>query len=50
MLLQHSPQSDPMGEAFNYAEEFKKLDLKAVVKDFVAAWNRVMNLDRFDLR
>src|ERR1700691_1290276 len=33
ILHQHSPLSDPMGEAFNYAEEFKSLDLDAVVKD-----------------
>ncbi|MEW6330702.1 MAG: catalase/peroxidase HPI [Pseudomonadota bacterium] len=33
MLRQHSAKSDPMGEDFNYAEEFKKLDLEAVKKD-----------------
>ncbi|MEP6771579.1 MAG: catalase/peroxidase HPI, partial [Polaromonas sp.] len=33
MLNQNSPLSDPMGQAFNYAEEFKTLDLHAVVKD-----------------
>ena len=33
ILHQHSSLSDPMGEAFNYAEEFKTLDLNAVVKD-----------------
>ncbi len=33
ILRQHSSLSDPMGENFNYAEEFKKLDLKAVKKD-----------------
>ena len=33
ILHQHSSLSDPMGEAFNYAEEFKSLDLGAVVKD-----------------
>ncbi len=33
ILRQHSPKSNPMGEDFNYAEEFKKLDLKAVKKD-----------------
>jgi catalase-peroxidase len=33
ILHQHSPLSDPMGEAFNYAEEFKSLDLDAVIKD-----------------
>jgi catalase-peroxidase len=33
ILRQHSSMSNPMGEAFNYAEEFKTLDLKAVKKD-----------------
>ncbi len=32
-LHQHSALSDPMGKEFNYAEEFKTLDLHAVVKD-----------------
>ncbi len=36
ILHQHSPKSDPMGEAFDYAEEFKSLDLNAVVKDLHA--------------
>jgi len=36
MLQQHSERSNPMGAAFNYAEEFKTLDLKAVVKDLHA--------------
>jgi catalase-peroxidase len=36
ILHQHSHLSNPMGEAFNYAEEFKKLDLKAVKKDLYA--------------
>jgi catalase-peroxidase len=36
ILHQHSPLSDPMGEDFNYAEEFKSLDLNAVVKDLQA--------------
>jgi len=36
VLHQHSPLSDPMGEKFNYAEEFKSLDLKAVKKDLQA--------------
>ena len=35
-LNQKSPLTDPMGEAFNYAEEFKTLDLHAVVKDLTA--------------
>jgi len=33
ILAQQSPLSNPMGEDFNYAEEFKKLDLDAVVHD-----------------
>ena len=33
ILHQNSPQSDPMGEDFNYAEEFKTLDLGAVKND-----------------
>ncbi len=33
ILRQHASISDPMGEDFNYAEEFKKLDLKAVKQD-----------------
>jgi catalase-peroxidase len=33
VLHQNSPLSDPMGKGFNYAEEFKSLDLDAVVKD-----------------
>jgi catalase-peroxidase len=36
ILSQHSPLSDPMGKEFNYAEEFKSLDLKAVIKDLHA--------------
>jgi catalase-peroxidase len=36
ILHQFSPLSSPMGEAFNYAEEFKKLDLKALKKDLYA--------------
>jgi catalase-peroxidase len=33
ILHQHSFKSNPMGEDFNYAEEFKKLDLKALKRD-----------------
>ncbi|HLH08586.1 MAG TPA: catalase/peroxidase HPI [Terriglobales bacterium] len=33
VLHQHSTLSDPMGKEFNYSEEFKSLDLQAVVKD-----------------
>ena len=35
ILRQHSNLSDPMNKGFNYAEEFKKLDLKAIKKDIV---------------
>jgi len=36
LLNQHSSKSNPMGEAFNYAKEFKSLDLAAVKKDLAA--------------
>src|SRR5580700_9771888 len=36
ILHQHSPKSDPMGDKFNYAKEFKRLDLKAVINDLHA--------------
>ncbi|SEI61139.1 catalase-peroxidase [Azotobacter beijerinckii] len=36
LLHQHSSKSDPMGETFNYAEEFKSLDLEAVKADLRA--------------
>jgi catalase-peroxidase len=36
VLHHHSPLSDPMGEAFDYAKEFKSLDLNAVIKDLHA--------------
>ena len=36
ILHQHSSQSDPMGADFDYAAEFKSLDLAAVVKDLHA--------------
>jgi catalase-peroxidase len=35
-LHQHSGLSDPMGEEFDYAKEFKSLDLNAVIKDLHA--------------
>jgi catalase-peroxidase len=35
ILHQNSTLSDPLGEAFDYAKEFKKLDLKALKKDLV---------------
>jgi catalase-peroxidase len=39
ILHQHSTLSNPMGRAFNYAEQFKKLDLKALKKDLYALMN-----------
>jgi len=36
ILHQHSSLSDPMGEAFDYAKEFKSLDLAALKKDLHA--------------
>ena len=36
ILHQHSPLSNPMHEEFNYAEEFKSLDLDAVIKELHA--------------
>jgi catalase-peroxidase len=35
-LQQHSSKSDPMGNAFDYAKEFKSLDLAALKKDLLA--------------
>ena len=35
ILRQNSTLSDPMGEGFNYTEEFKTLDLDAVIKDLL---------------
>jgi catalase-peroxidase len=39
MLHQNSHLVNPMGEKFNYAEEFKKLDLKALKNDLYALMN-----------
>jgi catalase-peroxidase len=36
ILHQHSPLSDPMGEDFDYAEEFKSLDFNALKQDLFA--------------
>ncbi|MBS0527347.1 MAG: catalase/peroxidase HPI [Proteobacteria bacterium] len=36
ILNQHSDRSNPMGEAFDYAQEFKSLDLDAVIRDLHA--------------
>src|SRR5262245_34976820 len=35
LLHQHSPRSNPMGESFNYAEEFKTLDLESLRRDLI---------------
>ncbi len=35
LLRQHSSKSDPMGQGFNYAKEFKRLDYRALKKDLV---------------
>jgi catalase-peroxidase len=36
ILNQHASQSNPMGQSFDYAKEFKSLDLDAVIKDLHA--------------
>ncbi|MBX3460052.1 MAG: catalase/peroxidase HPI [Planctomycetes bacterium] len=36
VLHQHSEKSNPMGQKFDYAKEFKKLDVKALLKDLKA--------------
>lgn len=36
LLRQNSSLSDPLGQGFNYAEQFKSLDLAAVKKDLLA--------------
>ena len=36
ILHQHDTKTNPLGEQFDYAEEFKKLDLEAVKKDVLA--------------
>jgi catalase-peroxidase len=35
VLRQHSPRSNPMGEDFDYAEEFKTLDVEALKRDLI---------------
>ena len=44
ILHQHSPLSDPMDKEFNYAEEFKSLDLDAVIKDLHALMTDIAGL------
>jgi catalase-peroxidase len=36
ILKQHSPRSNPLGDAFDYPEAFKSLDLDAVIRDLYA--------------
>ena len=36
ILNQHAPRSNPMGESFDYATEFNKLDLQGLIKDLQA--------------
>jgi catalase-peroxidase len=36
ILKKHSPLANPMGEDFNYAEEFKTLDVEALKRDLIA--------------
>jgi catalase-peroxidase len=43
ILHQHSSKSNPMGGDFNYAEEFKSLDLEAVKKDLRGLMTRSQN-------
>jgi hypothetical protein len=40
LLHQHSSKSDPMGNDFDYAKEFKSLDLAALKKDLTTADDR----------
>jgi catalase-peroxidase len=35
VLHKHAPQANPMGDDFNYAEEFKKLDAEALKRDVI---------------
>ena len=39
VLHRHSNLSDPMGEEFDYAKEFKSLDLNAVIQDLHETWS-----------
>lgn len=43
LLHQHSSKSDPMGQEFDYAREFKKLDYKALKKDLVKLMTESQN-------
>ena len=50
LLRQHSSLSDPMGEGFDYAKEFKSLDLAAVKKDLRGTDDRLAGLVAGGLR
>jgi catalase-peroxidase len=50
ILHQHSPLSDPMDKEFNYAKEFKSLDLDAVIKDLHALMTDIAGLVARGLR
>jgi catalase-peroxidase len=43
VLHQHSPKSNPMGEDFNYAEEFKSLDLESLKRDLIEVMTTSQN-------
>ncbi len=50
ILHQNPAELRPTGAAFDYARAFAEDDKREkFVHDFVAAWSKVMNLDRFDL-
>ena len=50
VLRRRSSLSNPMGEDFNYAKEFKSLDLKAVKKDLRALMTFSVSEELFTLR
>ena len=50
ILHQQSSLSNPMGEGFNYAEEFKTLDLDAVKKDLFALMTDSQEIGRASCR
>ena len=41
VLHQNSNLSDPMGGAFDYAKEFKSLDLNALIKDLIEHYSKL---------
>ena len=50
LLHQHSSKSNPMGEDFDYAKEFKSLDYKALKKDLRETHDRFASLVAGGLR